>query len=50
MVILPDDAWGDWLRAKSEAAARGMLTPAAVDLLRALADPLPVPHSTASLF
>ena len=21
-VILPDDAWGDWLRAKSESAAR----------------------------
>ena len=22
VVILPDDAWGDWLRAKSESAAR----------------------------
>ncbi|WP_297315697.1 hypothetical protein [Thauera sp.] len=22
MVILPDEAWGDWLRAKSESAAR----------------------------
>ena len=25
VVILPDDAWGDWLRAKSEEAARGFL-------------------------
>ena len=50
VVILPDRSWGDWLRANSEAAALGMLTPAAVDLLRARADPLPAPHSTGSLF
>ena len=25
VVILPDDAWGDWLRCKSEDAARAML-------------------------
>lgn len=27
VVILPDAAWGDWLRAKSEAAARKLLQP-----------------------
>ena len=25
VVILPDEAWGDWLRAKSESAARAFL-------------------------
>jgi hypothetical protein len=25
VVILPDDAWGAWLRAKSEGAARALL-------------------------
>ena len=25
LVILPDEAWGDWLRAKSESAARAFL-------------------------
>jgi len=49
-VILPDEAWGDWLRAKSEAAARGMLTLAAVDLLRARADLLPGRSAPGSLF
>ena len=50
VVILPDEAWGDWLRAKSEAAARGMLTLAAVDLLRARADLLPGRSAPGSLF
>ena len=27
VVILPDEAWGDWLRAKSEAAARSLVQP-----------------------
>ncbi len=39
VVILPDDAWGDWLRAKSEEAARGMLRPFESGRLKAEANP-----------
>jgi putative SOS response-associated peptidase YedK len=50
VVILPDDAWGDWLRARSEAAARAMLRPTEADLLRVQPDPLLVARATDSLF
>lgn len=39
VVILPDDAWGDWLRCKSEGEAMAMLTPSATHILGAVADP-----------
>lgn len=39
VVILPDGAWGDWLRSKSETEARCMLTLFEPDLLRVLAEP-----------
>ena len=39
VVILPDEVWGDWLRAKSECAARAMLQECAPALLCAVADP-----------
>jgi len=39
VVILPDDAWGDWLRCKSEGEAMAMLTPSATHILGAAADP-----------
>jgi len=38
VVILPDDAWGDWLRCKSEDAARALLEGAATPLVTT-ADP-----------
>jgi putative SOS response-associated peptidase YedK len=50
VVILPDDVWGDWLRAKSEGEARRLLKPVEADLLVAHADPLPAPPATGSLF
>lgn len=50
VVILPDDAWGDWLRARSEEAARGLLRPIEADLLRVQPDPLLVARATDSLF
>jgi putative SOS response-associated peptidase YedK len=39
VVILPDDAWGDWLRSKSEAEARGVLAMFEPELVRVAADP-----------
>ena len=50
VVILPDDEWGDWLRAKSEGEVRAMLRPVGADFLLARPDQLPAPHSTGSLF
>ena len=50
VVILPDDAWGDWMRARSEEAARELLRPTEADLLRVQPDPLSVARATDSLF
>lgn len=50
VVILPEDAWGDWLRARSDEAARGLLRPIEADLLRVLPDPPQVARATDSLF
>lgn len=50
VVILPDDAWGDWLRTRSEAAARELLRPTEADLLRVQPDPPHVVRATDSLF
>lgn len=40
VVILPDAAWGEWLRAKSEDAARGLLRLVEADFLKANPAPL----------
>ncbi len=50
VVILPEDAWGDWLRARSEEAARGLLRPTEADLLRVQPDPPHVSRATDTLF
>lgn len=50
VVILPDDAWGDWLRARSEEAARAMFGPTDAGFLRVQPDPQPVARATDSLF
>lgn len=39
VVILPDDAWGDWLRSRSETEASGMLAMFEPELVRVAADP-----------
>ncbi|MBS0357526.1 MAG: SOS response-associated peptidase family protein [Proteobacteria bacterium] len=39
VVILPDEAWGDWLRSKSEAVASSMLAMFEPELVRVAADP-----------
>lgn len=46
VVILPDDEWGDWLRAKSVETARGLLRPIEANLLRVRPDPLHVSRAT----
>ena len=43
VVILPDAAWRDWLRARSEAEARALLQPFPADALQA--EPAPRPPS-----
>jgi putative SOS response-associated peptidase YedK len=50
VVILPDDAWDDWLRARSEEAARELLRPTEADLLRVQPDPQQTTRATDSLF
>lgn len=39
VVILPDDAWGDWLRCRSEGEAGRMLTIFQSELVRVVVDP-----------
>lgn len=49
VMILSDEAWGDWLRAKLEETARTMLRPIEAELLRIRPDPMPVGCPTDSL-